>query len=77
MLGALDRGEFELVERLGHSMKGCGTSFGFPTITDIGAALEQSAGSADTDGSRRWVDELSTYLDRVDTDRLRLSGSVR
>jgi CheY-like chemotaxis protein/HPt (histidine-containing phosphotransfer) domain-containing protein len=73
LLEALDRGELETVKRLGHSMKGSGTSFGFPTITDLGAALEQSAGSADTGASRRWVGELSTYLDRVDAERLPLS----
>jgi len=73
MRDALDRGEFEVVERLGHSMSGSGTSFGFPIITDIGVALEQSAGSGDTDASRRKVSELSAYLDRIDTDRLRLS----
>jgi PAS domain S-box-containing protein len=67
---ALDRGDFEIVERLGHSMRGSGTSFGFPTITDIGVALEQSAGSGDTDASLRKVSELSAYLDRIDTDRL-------
>ncbi|MDB4979519.1 MAG: multi-sensor hybrid histidine kinase, partial [Myxococcales bacterium] len=39
LLEALDRGELETVKRLGHSMKGSGTSFGFPTITDLGAAL--------------------------------------
>jgi PAS domain S-box-containing protein len=68
MLEALERGELETVQRLGHSMKGSGTSFGFPTITDIGAALELSAGSADTSASRRWVGELSIYLDRVESD---------
>ena len=74
MLDALDRDEFETVERLGHSMKGSGASFGFHVIGDIGAALEQAAGCADNLGSRRWVGELSSYLDRVDADRLRLSG---
>ena len=37
-----------------------------PTITDIGAALEQAAESADADTSRKWVGELSSYLDRVE-----------
>jgi PAS domain S-box-containing protein len=73
MRDALDRGDFEIVGRLGHSMRGSGTGFGFPTITDFGVALEQSARSGDTDASRRWVSELSTYLDRIETDRLRLS----
>ena len=65
MLDALARGDLETVERLGHDMKGAGASFGFQAITDIGAALEQKAGSRDTDASRKWVGELSTYLDRV------------
>jgi HPt (histidine-containing phosphotransfer) domain-containing protein len=66
MLDALDRGDFETVERLGHGMKGAGGSFGFEAITDIGAALEQAAESADTDTSRKWVGELSSYLDHVE-----------
>ena len=40
--------------------------FGFQAITDIGGALEQAAGSADNDASRKWVGELSRYLDRVE-----------
>jgi HPt (histidine-containing phosphotransfer) domain-containing protein len=66
MLEALDRGDFETVESLGHGMKGAGRSWGFEAITDIGAALEQAAERADTDASRKWVGELSRYLDRVE-----------
>jgi PAS domain S-box-containing protein len=65
MLDALNRGDFETVESLGHGMRGAGGSWGFQTITDIGAALEQAGESADTDASRKWVGELSRYLDRV------------
>ncbi|MDP1859922.1 MAG: response regulator, partial [Gemmatimonadaceae bacterium] len=65
MLDALSRGEFATVQRLGHNMKGAGAGFGFQAITDIGAGLEQEAGDADTDASRRWVGELSMYLDGV------------
>jgi hypothetical protein len=32
-------------------------------ISDIGTGLEQAAGEADTEVSRRWVGELSSYLD--------------
>jgi HPt (histidine-containing phosphotransfer) domain-containing protein len=66
MLGALDRGDFETVENLGHGMRGAGGSWGFQAITDIGAGLEQAAESADSDASRKWVGELSRYLDRVE-----------
>ena len=48
-------------------MRGSGGAFGFQAITDIGAALQQAAESADTDASRKWVGELSNYLDRVET----------
>jgi CheY-like chemotaxis protein/HPt (histidine-containing phosphotransfer) domain-containing protein len=66
MLDALDRGDFEAVESLGHGMRGAGGSWGFQDITDIGAALEHAAKSADSDASRKWVGELSKYLDRVE-----------
>jgi CheY-like chemotaxis protein/HPt (histidine-containing phosphotransfer) domain-containing protein len=63
---ALDSADFETVEALGHGMRGAGGMFGFQRITDIGAALEQAAESADIDASRRSIDELSAYLDRVE-----------
>jgi HPt (histidine-containing phosphotransfer) domain-containing protein len=66
MLDALDRGDFETVESIGHGMKGAGGSYGFQAITDIGAALEQAAGSADAGASRKWVRDLTHYLDHVE-----------
>ena len=66
MRDALDRGDFETVEFLGHGMRGAGGMFGFQAITDIGAALEQAAESADTDALRKWMVELSQYLDRAE-----------
>ena len=50
---ALERRDFQTLESLGHDMKGAGGSWGFPGITDIGAALEQAAMNADADASRR------------------------
>jgi CheY-like chemotaxis protein len=67
MLNALDRLDFETVRHLGHQMRGSGGMFGFPAISDIGAALQEAAESADTDASRKWVGELSSYLDRAET----------
>ena len=66
MLSALDLGDYEVVQSLGHGMKGAGGSWGFQRITDIGAALEQMAGIADNEGSREWVGELTRYLDRIE-----------
>jgi len=63
---ALDRADFEAVTILGHNLRGSGGGFGFQAITDIGAGLEQAAESADTVASRKWLGELSSYLDRVE-----------
>ena len=67
MLDALDRADFETVRYLGHQMRGSGGAFGFQAITEIGAELQQAAESSDTEASRKWVGELSRYLDRVET----------
>jgi PAS domain S-box-containing protein len=64
---ALDRVDFETVTILGHNMSGSGGMFGFQAITDIGAALQHAAESSDTDASRKWVGELSSYLQSVET----------
>jgi PAS domain S-box-containing protein len=65
MLAALDCGDFEVVTILGHNLRGSGGGFGFQMITDIGAGLEQAADVSDGPQSRRWVGELSTYLDHL------------
>jgi CheY-like chemotaxis protein/HPt (histidine-containing phosphotransfer) domain-containing protein len=66
MTAALDRVDFAALRSLGHQMNGSGGMFGFQAITDIGAAIEQAAERDDKDASRRWVGELSTYLDRAE-----------
>jgi CheY-like chemotaxis protein len=66
ILGAVDRGDFATVAKLGHGMRGAGSNYGFQAITDIGAALEQAAAGADADAARRHAGELAAYLDRVE-----------
>ncbi len=65
LLEALARNDFGAVGRLGHSMRGAGSSYGFPGITEIGAGLEDAAGTADGAASRKWIGELADYLGRV------------
>ena len=67
MRDALDRVDFETVTSLGHQMRGSGGAYGFQAITDIGAAIQQAAENSDTDALRKWVDELSSYLDGVES----------
>jgi len=66
MLDSVQRGDFETVRVLGHSMKGAGGGYGFDAITEIGAALEQAANHRNAAEIRERVNELSRYLDRVE-----------
>ena len=63
---ALEDGDFEPIGILGHSMKGSGGGYGFDTITDIGRSLEQAAKSQSSGEIKRLVEELASYLDRVE-----------
>jgi hypothetical protein len=47
-------------------MRGSGGMYGFQAITDIGAAIERAAERVDNEASRKWVGELTSYLDRVE-----------
>ena len=69
MLDAVQQGDFESVQVLGHSMKGAGGGYGFDAITEIGAALEQAAKQRNAVEIRNRVHELSRYLDQVEVVR--------
>lgn len=66
IVDALERGDYETIRILGHTMKGTGGGYGFDAITDIGHALEDAAKTKNTEEIKRQVNELSSYLDRVE-----------
>ena len=66
MVKALQSGNFDAIQRLGHNMKGTGAGYGFDGITQIGAALEGHARKKDMMGIVRDIRELETYLRRVE-----------
>ena len=66
ILEALDQGDYETIRLLGHRMKGAGGGYGFDAITDIGRSIEQGVKEKNPEGVRRWVKELSKYLDRLE-----------
>ncbi len=63
---ALARGDFSTVRTLGHNMKGTGSSFGLPQISEIGEMLEQAAKAQDADAVRLATARLLEFLDSVD-----------
>ncbi len=63
---ALEKEDYETIRILGHSMKGVGGGYGFDEITDIGRSIEESAEGKNQEEVKKWVINLSNYLDRVE-----------
>jgi CheY-like chemotaxis protein/HPt (histidine-containing phosphotransfer) domain-containing protein len=56
---------FERLALLAHDIKGTGSSYGFPALTRMGAALEHSAKEKDAGALKIQLTELADYLSRV------------
>jgi CheY-like chemotaxis protein len=62
---AIGSSDFDLLRMLGHKMKGTGTGYGFPVLTEIGDAIERAALKKDTAGATAAVDRLAGYVEKV------------
>ena len=63
---ALKAGDFETIQRMGHTMKGSGSGYGFDFISAIGMTLEESAKECAAERIQTSVDELESFLGRVE-----------
>ncbi|MGH7208507.1 MAG: Hpt domain-containing protein [Nitrospiraceae bacterium] len=66
LLAAVEQNDYETIEVLGHTMKGDGGGYGFHAITDIGGSLEKAAANKNLQEIRKWVRQLSVYLECVE-----------
>ena len=62
-LDQLDNGQMKV---FGHRLKGSGRAYGIPTLTDIGAVIEEAALRGDNAELRRQVAALEAYVSRLD-----------
>jgi PAS domain S-box-containing protein len=58
--------DFTSLAALAHNLKGSGTSYGFPDLTRLGIALEESANQKDTVALSARLADLKDYLARVE-----------
>jgi CheY-like chemotaxis protein len=65
LVALLAASDFERISSRGHNLKGTGRSYGFPDLTDIGAALERLAKHEDKEGIHKQLLRLSNYLESV------------
>ncbi|MFK7896349.1 MAG: response regulator [Myxococcota bacterium] len=60
---ALKKSRFEEIRRIAHKMKGSGSSFGFPMISDLGLALEEAAIAQDEKEIKRCFNQIREQLE--------------
>jgi len=66
LLAAVEQSDYATIEALGHTMKGDGGGYGFHGISDIGKSLEEAAENQNLQEVKKWVKQLSLYLESVE-----------
>ena len=49
-------------------MKGTGAGYGFPRLTELGAAMEKAAIESNASAVRENLDQLAFYVERVELE---------
>jgi len=62
---AVRKRDYEQARVRGHGMKGTGSPYGFPMLTQLGAAIERAAACGEAPELERRVDQLAEYLGRL------------
>jgi len=63
---ALNNKDFELIQRMGHTMKGSGGGYGFDFISAVGLSLEEGANETSVEKIQNALQDLCDFLERVD-----------
>jgi CheY-like chemotaxis protein len=61
---AAGAGDFAEARRRGHNMKGSGTGYGFPHVSQLGARIERAAEARDAGELQRCADALFAYAEK-------------
>ena len=57
--------EMDGIRSIAHNLKGNGSAYGFPRLTELGAAIERSVRESDHAALREQISALGDYLNRV------------
>ena len=63
--GLMDQSDLDGIRKLAHNLKGTGTSYGFPDITRLGAAIERAAKASDKPEASREIAALFSYIENA------------
>jgi CheY-like chemotaxis protein len=59
---AIKGGDFAAAQTFAHNLKGCGRSYGFPLLTEMGRAMELAAKERNGEQLGRQVEDMRAYL---------------
>lgn len=59
---AREQNNFDVILRIGHQLKGNGTTYGFPELTRIGAEMEKAAQAEDMHAATAWISAFENFL---------------
>jgi CheY-like chemotaxis protein len=65
ILDSLTQKKFDIIKKIGHSMKGAGTGYGFKYVSLIGKNIELAAANKNAEIIQKAVTEFSEYLNTV------------
>lgn len=61
-LDSFDRHHYAEIEKIGHQLKGNGTTFGYPELSHLGKKLEEAAKLEDGDALGASLEEFSRLI---------------
>jgi HPt (histidine-containing phosphotransfer) domain-containing protein len=64
-LSSLSRHEYQEIEKVGHQLKGNGSTFGHPELSVIGKKLELAAQAHDLDSLEKALKEFSGWVSEL------------
>jgi signal transduction histidine kinase/CheY-like chemotaxis protein len=64
----LQAADFDAIRKLAHKMKGTGTGYGFPRLTELGSGLETAAFLCDAPAIQAILDEFARYVNRLELE---------
>jgi HPt (histidine-containing phosphotransfer) domain-containing protein len=63
---ALARDDFDAIRKLAHKMKGTGSGYGFPVLTELGGTIEKAAIEKKAGQIRECLNRFALYLESVE-----------
>ncbi len=61
----ISREDYQEVGRLAHNMRGSGSSYGYPRITELGGLIEDAARSKDIEALTVFAEEFGAYVKQM------------